>query len=83
MQEEPRAMALRVQDMSSQALWETRQLQALQQSTVEELRQSVMDIGIKIQEQAQEKMTKQLSQQMQEKMASMQQQAVEATELAV
>ena len=68
----------------------------MQQSVTAELQQSVMAIGIRIQEQAektllqehtakaeQEKATEQLSQQMGAKMDTTQQQAVEATQLAV
>ena len=68
-QEESRATVLRAEDMSSQALRETRQLQALQQSTTEELHQSVMDIDIKIQKQAQKTLFQdQTSKEAQEKM---------------
>ena len=88
--------AERAQKIGEQALQETRQLQVTQQSAAAELKRSVMEIGLKIQEQAdktllqeqtakaeQERAKEQLWQQMQEKMDSTQQQAVEATHLAV
>ena len=96
MQEQSKLMAERAQQIGEQALQETRQLQVTQQSAAAELKRSVMEIGLKIQEQAdktllqeqtvkaeQEKAKEQLSQQMREKMDSTQQQAVEATHLAV
>ena len=71
-------------------------MQLTQQSADAELQQSVMTIGIKIQEQAettllqeqtvkakQEKATEQLSQQIQAKMDTTQHQAIEATKLAI
>ena len=96
MQEQSRVTAERAQQIGEQALQETRQLQLTQQSAAAELKRSVREIGLKIQEQAdktllqeqtvkaeQEKAKEQLSQQMREKMDSTQQQAVEATQLAV
>ena len=96
MQEQLRITAKRAQQIGEQALQETRQLQVTQQSAAAELKRSVMEIGLKIQEQAdktlfqeqavkaeQEKATEQLSKQMKEKMDSTQQQAVEAIQLAV
>ena len=96
MQEQLRITAKRAQQIGEQALQETRQLQVTQQSAATELKRSVMEIGLKIQEQAdktlfqeqavkaeQEKATEQLSKQMKEKMDSTQQQAIEATQLAV
>ena len=59
---------MRAQDISAQALRETQHLQALQQATVEELWQSVMDIGVKIEEQAQQTLfQEQISKEAQEK----------------
>ena len=96
MQEQLRMTAERAQQIGEQALQETRRLQVTQQSAAAELKRSVMEIGLKIQEQAdktllqeqtvkaeQEKAKEQLSQQMREKMDSTQQQAVRATPLAV
>ena len=78
-------MAETAQQIGEQALQETRQLQVTQQSAVAELKRSVMEIGLKIQEQAdktllqeqtakaeQEKAKEQLFQQMREKMDSTQ-----------
>ena len=75
MQEQSRVTAERAQQIGEQALQETRQLQLTQQSAATELKRSVMEIGLKIQEQAdktllqeitakaeQEKAMKQLSQ---------------------
>ena len=42
----------RAQQIGEQALQETRQLQVTQQSAAAELKRSVMEIGLKIQEQA-------------------------------
>ena len=85
MQEQLKMMAERAQQIGERALQETRQLQLTQQSVAAELKWSVMEIGLKIQEQAdkmllqeqttkteQEKATEQLSQQMCEKMDSSQ-----------
>ena len=74
MQEQSRITAERSQQIGEQALQETRQLQLTQQSAAAELKHLVMEIGLKIQEQAdktllqeqtakaeQEKATEQLS----------------------
>ena len=42
----------RAQQIGEQALQETRRLQMMQQSAVAELKRSMMEIGLKIQEQA-------------------------------
>ena len=52
LQEQLRMTAKRVQQIGEQALQETRQLQVTQQSVATELKRSVMEIGLKIQEQA-------------------------------
>ena len=52
MQEQSRITAKRAQQIGEQALQEMRQLQVTQQSAATELKRSVMEIGLKIQEQA-------------------------------
>ena len=52
MQEQLRMIVKSVQQIGKQALQETRQLQLTQQSVAAELKRSVMEIGLKIQEQA-------------------------------
>ena len=88
--------AEQVQRISQRAIEETQALQAVQQKTAVELKDEVMKIGFKIQEQAQrillqeqvakerqERATEQLSQKVQTEVDSTKQQAVEATQLAV
>ena len=53
-QEQPRMTTEQAQRMSQQALEETQSLQVAQQKTATELREEVMKIGFKIQEQAQQ-----------------------------
>ena len=50
-QEQSRVIAERAQQIGEQALQETRQLQLTQQSVAAELKRSVMEIGLKIEEQ--------------------------------
>ena len=82
--------------MSQQAVEKTQSLQVAQQKTAAKLREEVMKIGFKIQEQAQRTLlreqtvkeqqkqaTEQLSRKVQEEVDSTKQQAVEATQLAV
>ena len=52
MQEQLRMTAKRAQQIGEQALQETRQLQVTQQSAATELKRLVVEIGLKIQEQA-------------------------------
>ena len=52
-QEQSRITAEQVQRMSQKAIEETQALQYAQQKTAEELKDEVMKIGFKIQEQAQ------------------------------
>ena len=52
MQEQLRMTAERAQQIGEQALQETRQLQVTQKSAAAELKRLVMEIGLKIQEQA-------------------------------
>ena len=95
-QEQSRVTAEQAQRMSQKAIEETQSLQFAQQKTAAELRDEVMKIGFKIQEQAertllqeqtlkeqQKQTTEQLSQKMQSEVDSTKQQAVEATQLAV
>ena len=52
LQEQSRMTAERAHQIGEQALQETRRLQMTQQSAAAELKRSVMEIGLKIQEQA-------------------------------
>ena len=74
-QEQSRETAKRAQKISEQAMKETKELQLTQQTTIAEIKRYVLEIGFKIQEQAertllqertskeaQERATKQLSQ---------------------
>ena len=89
-------IAEQAQTLSQQAIEETQSLQVAQQKTAAELKDEVMKIGFKIQEQAQRTLlqeqtvkeqqkqaTEQLSQKVQAEINSTKQQAVDATQLAV
>ena len=95
-QEQSRITAERAQTLGEQAIRETRQLQIRHQSTAQELKQSMTAMESKLQEQtqqvslrekslqeAEEKARERLSQQLQAKTEIIQQQAGEATQVAV
>ena len=95
-QEQSRVIAERAQMLSKKAMSETQMLQLTQQAVAAELKDEVAKIGLRIQEQSdrtlfqeqtrkeqQDRNTEQLSQRMQAEVDSTQQQAVDATQLAV